>query len=250
MSKRIALLLPAVLALAAGTAFADGTPPVKGPFAGTVHAAVAITYLDGSSQSWSWDRGRISALSSSSITLTRRDKQDVTFAITSSTVVRNDGATYGQSDLKVGLAATVVSQGGNAVIIRNIRGDGAPSGADPSAITGPLAKSVTGTVDAQYADGSHRSFEYDRGLITAAGSGQVTVKQPGGKELSFTYDDSTVVRDCKGGLESTSDLARGEVAMFFSQGGVLELAACIRQAPARDGNGRPAAASGNGPASR
>ena len=146
MFKRIALLLPAALALAAGTALADATPPVKGPFAGAVHASAGITYLDGSQQTWTVDGGRISALSASSLTLTRRDKTQVTFAITSSTLVRNAGATYGLSDLKVGLAAQVVSQNGTADIVRNIRGDGAPGGGDPSAITGPLAKSVTGTV--------------------------------------------------------------------------------------------------------
>jgi hypothetical protein len=235
MSKRIALLVPVVLALAAGTALADPvSPPAKGPFAGTVHATADITYVDGSSRAWTWDRGRISALSTTSITLTRRDTEQVTFAITADTIVRNGGATYGQSDLKAGLAATVVSQDGDAVIIRNLRGDGAPGGADPSAITGPLARSATGTIDAQAVDGSHASYEFDRGVITQAGDGQLTVKRPDGEELSFSYGDSTVVRDCTGARGSTDRLVRGEAGMFFSQDGQLELAACVHRLPQRD----------------
>jgi hypothetical protein len=226
MSKRIALLVPAVLALAAGTALADTTPPAKGPFAGAVHASAGITYLDGSQQTWTVDGGRISSLSASSLTLTRRDKTQVTFTITSSTLVRNAGATYSLSDLKVGQAAQVVSQNGTADIIRNIRGDGAPSGGDPSAITGPLAKSVTGTVDATYVDGTGKSFEYDRGVITQADNGQVSVKRADGKQLSLTYSDSTIVRDCQG---QHVDLAQGEGGDFFSQNGSIALAGCIHQ---------------------
>ena len=81
MFKRITLLFTAIFALTAGSALADS--PVKGPFAGTVHAVGNITYKDGSQQTWTWDRGKITALDSSSITLTRRDKVQVTFAITS-----------------------------------------------------------------------------------------------------------------------------------------------------------------------
>src|SRR5438045_3743599 len=103
MFKRIFFLSTAALAFAAGGALAD--TPVRGPFSGTVHATGTITYKDSSQQAWSWDRGKITALDSSSITLTRRDKVQVSFASTSSTLVRNDGASYQLSDLKVGLAA-------------------------------------------------------------------------------------------------------------------------------------------------
>jgi hypothetical protein len=224
MVKRIILICTAVFALTAGSALAGS--PVKGPFSGTVHAAGNITYKDGSQQSWNWDRGKITALDSSSITLKRRDKVEVTFVITSSTLVRNDGGGYQLSDLKVGLAATVVSQDGNAVIIRNIRGEGAPSGADQSAIEGPAAHSVTGTVDALYYDGSTQSFDYNRGRIVELGEGQLTIKRQDGNTVTFSYDDSTLVRD-KGQLESVDDLKVGEGAMFFSQGGSLELVRCL-----------------------
>ena len=218
MAKRTLIILAAIFALAAGTAFAADKPNL--PFAGTVHAVGTITYKDGSDKSWNWDRGRITALSDSSITLTRRDKQQVSFAITDKTLVRNDGGSYQLSDLHVGLAATVISQDGNALIIRNLRGDGAPSGADQSAIEGPGYQSVTGTIDATYVDGSQKSFEYDRGRITAVGDGSLTIMRADKKSLTFTYD-STLPVWSKGKLGDASQLAVGEGGMFFSQGGTL-----------------------------
>lgn len=218
MAKRTLFILAALFALAAGTAFATDKP--KLPFAGAVHAVGQITYKDGSEQSWSWDRGRITALSAGSITLTRRDKQQVSFALTDKTLVRNDGASYTLADLKVGLVATVLSQDGNALLVRNIRGDGAPSGADQSAIDGPAAKSVTGSVDATYVDGSTQSFEYDRGRITTLDSGSLTIVRPDKKSVTFAYDPALPVWS-KGKLGDASQLAVGEGGMFFSQNGKL-----------------------------
>src|SRR5258706_11624593 len=159
MSKRITLFVVIVFALAAGSAFA--ADQVKGPFAGAVHAVGSLSDRSGNPISVIWDRGKIASLSDSSITLTRRDKAQVSFAITSDTAVRNDGATYRLSDLKTGLVATVVSQSGNAEVIRNIRGEGAPSGTDQSVFEGPAAKAITGSVATQYYDGTQETFDYN-----------------------------------------------------------------------------------------
>jgi hypothetical protein len=226
MGKRITLLFTLFFALAAGSAFGDSGPAQQGPFAQADHAVGTITYKDASQQTWNWDRGRITALSSSSLTLTRPDKVAVTFTITSATLVRNDGGSYALSDLKVGLAATVISQNGDADIIRNVRGDGAPSGADQSTVDGPAKDSVTGTIQAQYVDGSTQSFDYNRGRITQLGNGQLTIKRADGQTVTLTFDSSTVVRG-QGQLESTGDLTVGEGGMFFSQNGALKLVLCL-----------------------
>jgi hypothetical protein len=228
--KRITLLLAACFALAAGTAFA--ADQVKGPFAGTVHAVGSLSDKSGNAISVTWDRGKITALSSTSITLTRRDKQQVTFAITASTTVRNDRGTYQLSDLKAGLVATVVSQDGNAIVIRNIRGDGAPSGADQSEFEGPAAKAITGAVTALYADGSNQSFDYNRGRIQSVGNGSLTIMRADHQTVSFSYDANTLVREGKGQVGSVDDLKVGEGAMFFSQSGLLKLVRCVHDAPA------------------
>ena len=228
MSKRIALVTALVFALVAGTAFA-ADQPVKGPLAGGVHAVASLAYKDGSQQTWNWDRGRITDLSSSSITLLRRDKVSVTFAITAGTIVRNDGATYSLSNLQVGQIATVVSQNGSADIIRNIVGPNAPTGGNPSAIDGPAANSTTGSVDVLYYDGSTESFDYNRGRIMQLGDGQLTIMRADKQTVQLSFDANTVVRDCMGNLESTSDLAVGDGAIFLSQSGDAKLIGCLHQ---------------------
>jgi hypothetical protein len=242
MSKRIILLVAALFALAAGSAVA--ADKVKGPFAGTVHAVGALSDKSGNPISVTWDRGRITSLSDTSITLTRRDQAQVTFAITADTTVRNGGATYHLSDLRTGLVATVISQNGNAVVIRRIRGEGAPSGGDQSLYEGPAAKAITGSVDAQYVDGSHQQFDFNRGMITAVGNGRLTLMRADKQSVTLTYDSSTLVREKGGQIGSVDDLKAGERAMFFSQGGALELVRCVRDAPAasaRVARQRPAA---------
>jgi hypothetical protein len=228
MSKRIILVLAAALALAAGSASA--ADQIRGPFFGTVHAVGTLSDKSGAPISVTWDRGRITDLSSTSITLTRRDKVQVSFAITSSTTVRNDGATYQLSDLKTGLAATVVSQSGNAVVIRNIRGDGAPSGADQSEFEGPAAKAITGAVAALYADGSNQTFDYNRGRIQSVGNGSLTLMRADHQSVTLSYDANTLVREGDGTIGSVDDLEPGEGAMFFSQSGLLELVRCAHDA--------------------
>src|SRR5438067_11062637 len=225
MSKRIILLAVACLALAAGSAFA--ADQVKGPFAGVVHATGALADKTGSPISVTWDRGKITALASSSITLTRRDKQQVSFAITSSTTVRNDRGTYQLSDLKTGLVATVVSEDGNAVVIRNIRGEGAPSGADQSEFEGPAAKAITGAVSALYSDGSNQSFDYNRGRIQSVGNGSLTLMRADHQTVTLAYDASTLVREGDGTVGSVDELEAGEGAMFFSQNGLLKFVRCV-----------------------
>ena len=225
MSKRILLLLVSCLALAAGTAFA--ADQVKGPFAGAVHAVGSLSDKSGNPISVTWDRGKITSLSDTSVTLTRRDKVQVSFAITGDTTVRNDGGTYHLSDLNPGLVATVVSQSGNAVVIRNIRGEGAPSGADQSAFEGPAAKAITGTVAALYYDGTTQNFDYNRGRIQSVGNGSLTIMRADHQSVTFTYDANTLVREQGGTIGSVDDLKAGEGAMFFSQNGALKLVRCV-----------------------
>src|SRR5439155_16468349 len=120
MSKRFTLLLAVVFALAAGSASA--ADQAKGPFAGVVHATGALADRAGGSISVTWDRGKITDVSSSSITVMRGARVQVTFPITSSTRVANEGVTNRLSDLKTGLGATVFSQSAKAVVLRYSRG--------------------------------------------------------------------------------------------------------------------------------
>jgi len=240
--KALITALVAFLAVAvAGTALAEDGK-VKGPFWNAVHAAGSITYKDGSSQSYNWDRGKITALSSSSISIERRDKVALTFAIDASTLVRNDHASYTLADLKAGLRATIVSQNGTAVVIRHIRGDGAPSGNDPSQVQLPLSKSVYGDGTVLFADGTSQAVHYDRGQITAKDASSLTIKRPDGKSVTLTYDAQDARSGAGRGLLGRQARGRGarDVLLRERQGGPdplrLEGEGC--RLPAGPGPGR------------
>jgi hypothetical protein len=220
MAKRTIVGIAAfLLVLLAGTAFAADKP--KLPFAGAVHASVTITYKDGSDQTWSWDRGKVTSLSSTSITLMRRDEVEVTFAVSSDTAVRGE--------LAEGDVATVISQRGAAVIVRNIKGDAdaAAGAAAPATQPRPLDGGVDGTVDALYYDGSAKTFAVSFGRITQLGDGSLTITRPDKQTVTLSYDASTPVWE-KGHLENASALQRGEIGAFFSQDGALSVVHGLR----------------------
>jgi hypothetical protein len=219
MAKRILIGLSAVaLVLFSSTAFAADRP--KLPFAGTVHATGTITYKDGSEQTWTWDRGKVTALSSSSLTLLRRDKVEISFALTDDTAVRGQ--------LSEGDIATVISQKGTAVIIRNIKGD-ANAAAGPASQAGPhpLKGGVTGTVEALYYDGSQKSFDVSYGRITKLGDGSLTLIRADRQTVTLSYDSSAPVWE-KGHLETAAVLQPGDGGAFFSKDGTLAVVHGLR----------------------
>jgi hypothetical protein len=224
MAKRTIIGVAALaLVLLAGTALAADKP--KLPFAGTVHATATITYKDGSDQTWSWDRGKVTALSSASISLMRRDKVEVTFTLSSDTAIRGP--------LSEGDVATVVSQNGAAAIVRNIKGDADAAAGAANAATQPrpLAGGVSGTVDALYYDGSEKSFDVSFGRITEIGDGSLTITRLDKQTVTLSYDESAPVWE-KGHLEDASVLQRGDAGAFFSQDGTLAVVHGLRHLPA------------------
>jgi hypothetical protein len=160
MKRTLALLLAASAMLVAGAAAATAAEPpkAKGPFAGAVsvtleltkadgststvtferkkgektkpdhvfrgvvHADITVTLKDGSTKQLQYDRGAITAIDASSVTLKRRDGKSVTLGLTSSTRVRDEGQDVPVSDLKAGERAMFFSQGGAAFLIRCISG--------------------------------------------------------------------------------------------------------------------------------
>jgi hypothetical protein len=81
---------------------------------GFVHGDVSVTLVDGSTKQVQIDRGMITALPGSSVTLLRRDGKTVSASFDYSTRVALDCNPASASDLRVGQVAMVVSQSGNA----------------------------------------------------------------------------------------------------------------------------------------
>lgn len=86
---------------------------------GGVHADVDLIRADGSTDSYAYDRGEITAKTSSSITLKRKDGKSVTLAVDSSTLVREQGQAATPASLEVGKRALAFSREGKAFLVRS-----------------------------------------------------------------------------------------------------------------------------------
>lgn len=85
-----------------------------------VHADITVTYLDGSARTFAYDRGQITSITDTEITLIRRDQKSVTLTYDDSTFVRENGQSESVSDLTVGERAMFFSEDGLAKLIRCI----------------------------------------------------------------------------------------------------------------------------------
>jgi riboflavin synthase alpha subunit len=77
-------------------------------WAGVIHADISLLLKDGSSKSETMDRGKVTAVDPTSITILRVDKKSLTFSVKD----RTDG-------IKVGDSVTVFASGGQAFLIRH-----------------------------------------------------------------------------------------------------------------------------------
>ena len=85
-----------------------------------MHATIDLIKADGSTDSITYDRGEITAKTSSSITLKRKDGKSVTLATDSSTKVREKRTLATLADLQAGDRAMFFSRDGKAFLIRCI----------------------------------------------------------------------------------------------------------------------------------
>ena len=76
--------------------------------------------VDGTTQSYDYNRGRITALGNGQLTILRADGQSATLTYGDSTIVRDKGDLESVSDLKVGEGAMFFSQSGALDLVRCI----------------------------------------------------------------------------------------------------------------------------------
>ena len=193
------------------------------PFAGAYHVEATWLMVDGSTKSTVADRGKITAVGDTSLTIEQPNGASVTARVSDATCIRQNGQPAQLSDLKVGAGARIVQSNGSAIAVRSGRREAAvkPQGCHL------LRRVVHGGIQVRYLDGSTRSFDYDRGKITSIGGGAIALVRRDGKTVTLKYDDRThVIEEGKPG--SVKDLKVGDIAMFFSHGGHADLIRCIR----------------------
>lgn len=224
MKKLIALGL-ATLAVAAATGAATaGSGKRAGPFAGAYHAEITALLKDGSSASAKLDRGTVTAVDSSSITLKRFvDGASVTFAL-------NADTWYPRGQAKVGDKLGVVSQNGTALRV-NVWNKLDPEKTDR---VGPFRTAIHADIALSMKDKSSKSETMDRGKVTAVDSSSLTISRLDGQSLTFSIDASTVAR-AKGEDVSLDNVKVGSRLMVFAVDGKAFLLRCIAppKAPAK-----------------
>ena len=202
-------------------------PQRPGLLKGAVHADVTALYFDGTTRTFGLDHGTITGLDGGAITIERRDGQSVAAPTNADTCIRKDGEPATLQDLELGARALVAQEGGTAVAVRS----GRPQPGTERQPCGLLRGVVHADITVTYLDDSTRTFDYDRGQITAITDTEITLIRRDQKTVTLTYDDSTFVRE-EGQPGSVSDLSVGDRAMFFSEDGLAKLIRCISKAPA------------------
>jgi hypothetical protein len=217
MKKFLALALAALtVAAVTGAATADPGKQQVGPFAGAYHADITALLKDGTSASAKLDRGTVTAVDSSSLTLERFvDKQSLTFAL-------NADTWYPRGQAKVGDKLGVVSQNGTALRV-NVWNKLDPQTTDR---VGPFRTAIHADISLSMKDSSTKSETMDRGKVTAISSSSITIERLDGKSLTFSLDGKTVARE-KDQDESIDNVKVGDRLMVFATNGYAFLLRCI-----------------------
>jgi hypothetical protein len=201
-------------ALLVGSAVAVAGPGKKGKgLVRGVHAEISLIKANGTTDAFVVDRGKVTAESSSSVTLERKDGVSVTLGLNADTKVRGD--------IQVGKGAVAFSRGGTAFAVLAPRGDkaslrlGGGKGLGKGLARGKkLQLGLFGAVHADVsfikADGSTGAFSFDRGQVTAASATSVTLERADGPSVTKSISADTKVR---------GKLAVGGKAAVYSQGG-------------------------------
>ena len=201
--------LVAVLATMLVAATAAASPYVDRLLATAVHADVSIVKLDGTIVAQTYDRGRITAASSDSITLLRRDGQSVTLVVNSSTKLP-------RRELGVNRQALVVSRAGVALRVQlgyvTARRILAPGGA-------LVRNGLHADVTVKRANGTTRTVAVDRGRVTAKSETSLTIQRADGVTLTLALDAKTRVGFGRRGVRGARRLKVGANGVAVSEAG-------------------------------
>jgi hypothetical protein len=188
---------------------------------GAVHADVTTIDAKGQVRKYTWDRGRLTARSDTSITIARRDGKSITLGLGQDTRVRAKNGT-----LRVGDLVVAYSRDGTAYLVLAIQtreGPPPPRSTDPAVWErksngARLERSLDiprRFVHVEWAlimpDGKSFALAYDRGEVSARTDSSITLKRADGKSVTLAVGEKT--RISKDGVKV------GERAVAFSRDG-------------------------------
>ena len=212
---------PLALGLMAVPAVAEEPQPV---LPGAVHADGVWTYEDGHTETHTADLGVITAPVGDTITLTRADGVTVSNALPDDVCVRVSGMPATVEDLHFGMRALVIAQvADDGTTVRVVRA-GFPLVRRDQPGCGLFEGAVHGEVTLTYADGTTRSFSFDRGAIESVTDGEILMQRPDGVAVTTSTDDHTRIF----GANSLDELAGRQALVISERVGDALLAKIVR----------------------
>jgi hypothetical protein len=208
--RRIALMaLTAVVGSLLVGASATAAPYVVERFLTTaVHGDVAVVKRDGSTASLTFDRGRLTAVSETSLSVQRADGQAVTLTRTAATRVRVNGG------LNVNRNVLVVSREGTAI---RVDVGSFMAGVRPG--VGLVNDGVHADVAVRLRAGTTRTLAVDKGRVTARTSTSLTVLRADGQTVTMALPTNARVTFGWRGLRTINRLRRNVFVTVVSESG-------------------------------
>jgi hypothetical protein len=108
-------------AMTTETATASGQAERPRLLKGAVHVEITALYADGSTRSFSADRGRIKSTDGGTLVLQQPNDDEVSVPTNDGTCIRKDGQPAALGDLEVDARALALQESGAAVVIRSGR---------------------------------------------------------------------------------------------------------------------------------
>jgi hypothetical protein len=212
---------PLALGLMAGPAVAEDPHPV---LPGAIHADGVWTYEDGHTETHTADLGMITGPIGDTITLTRADGVTVSNPLPADVCVRVSGMPATVEDLHFGMRALVISQvAEDGTTVRVVRA-WFPLVRRDQPGCGLFEGAVHGDVTLTYADGTTRSFSFDRGQIGSVTDSEILMQRPDGVAVTTSTDDNTRIF----GAPSLDEMAGRQALVISERVGDALLARIVR----------------------
>lgn len=179
-----------------------------------VHVEATVAYLDGSTRFLIGDRGEITAVDATSLTLLRPDEVSVTLALTDQTCIRVDRKEATWEDLAVGEQAAAISEFDaagvlTALVVRSGNPWFKPDRPNCSVFEGAYHADGTAT----FKDGTTKDYAWDRGRISGLAPHRIRIERLDGQSVSAEVDRHTLVF----GARSYRALNLGEPVWMISE---------------------------------
>ena len=168
---------------------------------GAVHADVSTIDAKGQTRKYTWDKGRVTAKSDTSITIARSDGKNVTLGLGGDTRVRAKNGRLNVGDLVV-----AYSREGRVYLVLAFQTREGPPPANKPASTAKSSRQTrvlqenVVNVSGLYVhvdwglimlDGKSFALSYDRGVVTARAAGSITLRRADGKSVTLAVGEKT-----------------------------------------------------------